>query len=89
MNRAEPKPEPVLYGYRNVAQAAGEIHRHRGKSPGMGHPQRVRVPYILDEPRGLPSSFARVVQFGNAELIGRYPSAKAKYLPEADSEQVQ
>lgn len=51
--------------------------------------QRVRVPYLPDEPRGLPSLFARVAQFGNAELIGRYPSAKAKYLPEADSEQVQ
>eukprot|EP01059_Diplonema_ambulator_P013950 TRINITY_DN24690_c0_g1_i2.p1 TRINITY_DN24690_c0_g1~~TRINITY_DN24690_c0_g1_i2.p1 ORF type:complete len:363 (+),score=73.19 TRINITY_DN24690_c0_g1_i2:63-1151(+) len=37
----------------------------------------------------LKSLFARVVQFGNAELIGRYPSAKAKYLPETDSEQVQ
>ena len=35
------------------------------------------------------SGSARVVQFGNAELIGRYPSAKAKYLPETDSEQVQ
>lgn len=37
----------------------------------------------------LPSWSAGVVQFGNAELIGRYPSAKAKYLPETDSEQVQ
>eukprot|EP01060_Flectonema_neradi_P013812 TRINITY_DN20533_c0_g1_i1.p1 TRINITY_DN20533_c0_g1~~TRINITY_DN20533_c0_g1_i1.p1 ORF type:complete len:111 (+),score=2.39 TRINITY_DN20533_c0_g1_i1:76-408(+) len=37
----------------------------------------------------LPSQSARVAQFGNAELIGRYPSAKAKYLPETDSEQVQ
>ena len=37
----------------------------------------------------VPSWVAGVVQFGNAELIGRYPSAKAKYLPETDSEQVQ
>ena len=37
----------------------------------------------------LPFLHARVAQFGNAELIGRYPSAKAKYLPETDSEQVQ
>ena len=46
-------------------------------------------PVNPDKPCRVPSLSARVVQFGNAELIGRYPSAKAKYLPETDSEQVQ
>ena len=46
-------------------------------------------PVPLGKPSHVFSPFARVVQFGNAELIGRYPSAKAKYLPETDSEQVQ
>jgi len=46
-------------------------------------------PVHLGKPSHLYPPLARVVQFGNAELIGRYPSAKAKYLPETDSEQVQ
>ena len=45
---------------------------------------------VIPDVHGLVTSLvAAVVQFGNAELIGRYPSAKAKYLPETDSEQVQ
>ena len=48
----------------------------------------MRVPYF-DQAVLFRARFARVAQFGNAELIGRYPSAKAKYLPETDSEQVQ
>ena len=89
MNRAEPKPESVVFGHRDVVQARMGCSWYRGKSPGMGHPKRVRVPYTSVSHSANPSPFARVAQFGNAELIGRYPSAKAKYLPETDSEQVQ
>ena len=72
-----------------VGQALVGEHRHCLKSPGMGCPiegeSPVRIVNLVS-PRLLE---ARVVQFGSAEQIGRCPSAKAKYCPETDSEQVQ
>ena len=64
-------------------------HRHSSKSPGMGCSKEGDSPVRrvnLVSPR---SWLARVAQFGSAEQIGRCPSAKAKYCPETDSEQVQ
>jgi hypothetical protein len=86
VNRAEPKPEPALVSACGASVRWGpyvdgvsllEWSAIEGESPVL--PSNARV----------TSLFARVAQFGNAELIGRYPSAKAKYLPETDSEQVQ
>ncbi len=72
----------------DVAQAWYGSSYADPKSPGMGALKRVTAPYgsvVLN----VPFTVARVAQFGNAEQIGRYPSAKAKYRSETDSEQVQ
>ena len=74
---------------RDVGQATIGEHRRSSKSPGMGCSIEGESPVRranLVSPR---LSTARVVQFGSAEQIGRCPSAKAKYCPETDSEQVQ
>ena len=74
---------------RHVGQALVGDSRRGLKSPGMGCSIEGESPVRrvnLVSPRLLA---ARVVQFGSAEQIGRCPSAKAKYCPETDSEQVQ
>ena len=87
------KAQPRIYMgeclCRIVGQAPVADCRHGLKSPGMGCSTEGESPVRivnLVAPRLLA---ARVVQFGSAEQIGRCPSAKAKYCPETDSEQVQ
>ena len=63
--------------------------RHVSKSPGMGCSTEGDSPVRDVNRLSLRLWSARVAQFGSAEQIGRCPSAKAKYYPETDSEQVQ
>ena len=63
--------------------------RHSSKSPGMGCSTEGDSPVRRVNRLSLRLWSARVAQFGSAEQIGRCPSAKAKYCPETDSEQVQ
>ena len=63
--------------------------RHSSKSPGMGCSIEGESPVRIANHAAPRLLAARVVQFGSAEQIGRCPSAKAKYCPETDSEQVQ
>ena len=74
---------------RVVGQASVGEHRHSSKSPGMGCSTEGESPVRRVNRESPRLQAARVVQFGSAEQIGRCPSAKAKYCPETDSEQVQ
>ena len=74
---------------RVVGQASVGEHWHSYKSPGMGCSIEGDSPVLRVNHVSPRLQTARVVQFGSAEQIGRCPSAKAKYCPETDSEQVQ
>ncbi len=74
---------------RVVGQAWNAELWYSSKSPGMGCSIEGESPVRRVNHGSLRLFTARVAQFGSAEQIGRCPSAKAKYCPETDSEQVQ